>query len=224
MTKMNVLVVAAHPDDEVLGVGGAAALHAERGDRVTIAIMCEGVSVRYAQSRKDEVRAQSEAAAKILGAADLHLGDLPEQRLETLPISEVALHIERLIEKVQPTRIYTHFAGDINRDHRVLAEATLIAARPYAAPSVRDILMYETPSSTEWSSPQLPPVFQPTLFTEISSVLEKKLDAFSQYTAELRDYPHPRSLQALRERARYWGSLVNQAAVEPFAVARMVIR
>ena len=224
MPKLNVLIVAAHPDDEVLGVGGAAAVHAEQGDHVTLAIMCEGISARYAHSRKDEVRAQSEAAAKILGAADLHLGELPEQRLETLPISEVALHIEKLVEKVQPARIYTHFAGDINRDHRVLAEATLIAARPYAAPSVCDILMYETPSSTEWSSPQLPPVFQPTLFTDITSVLERKLEAMSRYTAEVREYPHPRSLQALRERARYWGSLVNVAAAEPFAVARMVVR
>ena len=127
---MNVLIVAAHPDDEVLGVGGAAAVHAQQGDRVTLAVLCEGESVRYSTARRNEVKRQSEAAATILGAAEVYLGELPDQRLDTLPISEVCGHVERLIGRLRPQRIYTHFAGDINRDHRVLAEAVLVAARP----------------------------------------------------------------------------------------------
>lgn len=219
---MKVLIVAAHPDDELLGVGGAVALHASRGDEVVLAIMCEGISVRYASERKEEVDRQARAAAAILGASAIHLDTLPDQRLDTLPVSEVAAPVERLISLHQPDRIYTHFAGDINRDHRILSEAVMIAARPYAAPSVKEILMFETPSSTEWSCPQLTASFQPNYFVDISSTLDKKLKAFACYTAELRDYPHPRSLRALEERSRYWGSGVNRPAAEAFVLCRSV--
>jgi len=219
---VRVLVIAAHPDDELLGVGGTVAMHARKGDEVVLAVMCEGVSVRYSPERHEEVRLQARKAAEILGAADLHLGDLPDQRLDTLAVSEVAAPVEDLVRKHSPDCIYTHFAGDINRDHRVLAEAVLIAARPYSAPSVREILMFETPSSTEWSSPQLAAPFQPNCYVDISPVLETKLAAFASYKAEIREYPHPRSFRALQERARYWGSLMNRPAAEAFVVSRVV--
>lgn len=212
--------MAAHPDDEILGVGGAAALHAGKGDEVILSVMCEGISVRYSQDRHEEVQAQSRKAAAILGVADVHLGGLPDQRLDTLPISQVAEHVERLIEKHSPEVIYTHFAGDLNADHRVLTEAVMVAARPYSAPCVKEILMFETPSSTEWSAPELTTQFRPNTYVDISSTLQRKLDAFACYTAEVREYPHPRSLRALEERARYWGSLMNRAAAEPFQIVR----
>ena len=137
-----------------------------------------------------------------------------------MPVSDVAQRVENLIAQFEPDTVYTHFGGDVNRDHRILAEAVLVAVRPYAAPCVRDVLMFETPSSTEWGSAELLPVFQPTVFEDISGTLEKKVAAFQCYTAELREYPHPRSPEALRERARYWGSLVNMRAAEPFVVVR----
>jgi LmbE family N-acetylglucosaminyl deacetylase len=217
---MTVLVVAAHPDDEILGIGGTAAVHAARGDKVILAVMCEGVSVRYAPERHEEVCAQIRRAGEILGAAEVHIGSLPDQRLDTMAVSEVAAPLEELVRQHRPETIYTHFAGDINRDHRVLTEALLVAARPWSAPWVREILMFETPSSTEWSVPELAPPFQPNTFVDISSVLTKKLEAFACYTAELREYPHPRSLRALEERARYWGSLMNMPAAEPFRLVR----
>jgi len=217
---MNVLVVAAHPDDELLGAGGTVARHAANGDLVKLAVMCEGVSLRYEPGWDAQVRKQACDAARILGVSDLVMGDLPDQRLETIPLQQVAVKVDQLIADFAPEVIYTHFAGDINRDHQVLAEAVLVAARPYSAPSVREILMFETPSSTEWSSPALTTPFQANVYVDVEDFLDKKIAAFNCYTAEVRPFPHPRSPEALRDRARYWGSLVNRKAAEAFVLAR----
>jgi LmbE family N-acetylglucosaminyl deacetylase len=217
---MNVLVVAAHPDDELLGVGGTVASHIAKGDRVKVAVMCEGVSSRYSPDRDTEIREQANDAARILGVTDLVLGDLPDQRLETVPLTAVAKKVEQLIAESLPETVYVHFGGDINRDHRILAEAVLVAARPYAAPSVKEILMFETPSSTEWASPTLTTPFQPTVFVDVSEFLERKIAAFSCYAAEVREYPHPRSPAAMADRARYWGSVANRRAAEAFVLVR----
>lgn len=267
---MNVLVVAAHPDDELLGVGGTIAAHILKGDRVKVAVMCEGISARYSPvgryevrnednddadvqdlasigvaaprarrgymdgkaatsriirrqyvpERLDEVKKETQQAARILGVTDLVFGELPDQRLETLILSDLAKTVERLVSDFEPELVYTHFGGDINRDHRVLAEAVLVAVRPYAAPTVREIMMFETPSSTEWGSSCLTISFQPNVFVDIDPFLERKIEAFSCYSAEVRPYPHPRSAKALADRAHYWGSLINRRAAEAFVLVR----
>jgi LmbE family N-acetylglucosaminyl deacetylase len=217
---MKVLVVAAHPDDEILGLGGTIAAHVDRGDSVQLAIMCGGGSVRYLPERSPVVREEAGKAAEILGVADLILRDLPDQRLDTIPISQVVGEIETLLRSFRPDTVYTHFCGDINRDHRVLAEGVMVATRPYAAPFVQEILMYETPSSTEWGLSQMSSAFQPNVYVDITKFLETKLRAFSCYSAEICAEPHPRSLPALRERAHYWGSIVNRQAAEPFVSVR----
>jgi len=217
---VNVLVVAAHPDDEILGVGGTIASHAAKGDRVRLAVMCEGVSSRYSAERDSEIRRQATEAARILGVTDIVLGNLPDQRLDTLPLGDVVKQVEQLMSNPSPEVIYTHFAGDINRDHRVLAEAVLVAARPYSVSSVKEILMFEAPSSTEWSSPSLTTPFQPNVYVDVNEFLERKIKAFSCYSAEVREFPHPRSPEALRDRARYWGSVINRRGAEAFVLVR----
>jgi LmbE family N-acetylglucosaminyl deacetylase len=148
------------------------------------------------------------------------LRDLPDQRLDTLSLTDIVREIDGVLAGLDPEIVYTHFGGDINRDHRILTEAVLVATRPYSAPSVREILMFETPSSTEWGSETLIPTFNPTVFVDVGPTLERKIEAFLHYTKEVRDFPHPRSAEALRDRARYWGSLVNRPAAEPFALVR----
>ena len=217
---MNVLVVAAHPDDELLGLGGTIASHTAKGDRVKVAVMCEGFSSRYNGDWDAEVRKQAKQAAQILGVTDLVLGDLPDQRLDTVPLCEVTKKVDQLIAESEPEVIYTHFGGDINHDHRKLTEAVLVAARPYSAPWVKEVLMFETPSSTEWGSPTLASPFQANVFVDVSKFLELKIKAFSCYSAEVRPSPHPRSLEALTDRARYWGSIINRPCAEAFLLVR----
>lgn len=217
---MNVLVVVAHPDDEILGVGGTIATHTDRGDSVTAVILCEGVSVRYGEERQEEVSRQSKQAASILGVSNLIIKQLPDQRLDTLPVSQVAAEVEEVVRSHQPEIVYTHFGGDLNRDHQIVAEAVLIATRPYAAPMVREVLMFESPSATEWGSSKLLPVFDPNVFVDISATIDRKIEAFLCYSAEVVDYPHPRSPDALRARAQHWGSQFNRPMAEAFALVR----
>jgi LmbE family N-acetylglucosaminyl deacetylase len=217
---MKVLVISAHPDDELLGVGGTAAAHAAKGDDVRLVILCEGISMRYSPERHAEVHRQAREAAKILGVAEVSIGDLPDQKLDTLPLTDLVATIEKHVQDWRSEVVYTHFGGDINRDHQLIAEASLVATRPYAAPFVREVLMFETPSSTEWGAPQILAPFHPNVFVDVSSTLDRKIEAFLRYTKEVRPFPHPRSPEALRDRARYWGSLVNMAAAEPFALVR----
>ncbi len=219
---MNVLIVGAHPDDELLGVGGAALVHSTRGDHVQAAILCEGVSIRYGQERDAEVAEEAERAAKILGLAKPVLVGLPEQRLDTLPLIDVIQKVEALVEQYRPEVVYTHFAGDMNRDHRVVSEAVLVATRPCSAPFVKEVLMFETPSSTEWGPACLLPVFQPAMFVDITPHLETKIAAFQCYSREVRESPHPRSPEGLRARAGYWGSTICRPAAEAFVVARAI--
>ena len=219
---MKVLVVSAHPDDEVLGPGGTILSHAARGDEVTVFLACCGTNLRYGREEADRLRATSEKVALMLGAKRILFGDLPDQGLDTLALTDVARRIEQTIASVDPVAVYTHFWGDINRDHRVLCEAVMVAARPYAAPGVKSLRCFETPSSTEWGPPAGLAPFHPQAYVDVSRYLPVKLDAFSLYTSEVRPWPHPRSREALEARARSWGSVVGVEAAEAFVVAREV--
>lgn len=217
---MNILVISAHPDDEVLGPGGTILKHASAGDEVSILLACCGTNLRYGREEADRLKATSEKVGELLGARRVLFGDLPDQGLDTLALTDVARRIEQTIAAVDPRTIYTHYWGDINRDHRVLCEAVAVAARPYAAPGVRSLACFETASSTEWGCPAGLPSFHPQRFVDISAHLARKLDAFSLYTSEMRPWPHPRSREALEARARAWGSVIGVEAAEAFVISR----
>ena len=217
---MTVLVVAAHPDDELLGCGGTLARHVLQGDEVHALVIAEGASSRYEDGMADSLMSAARDAAKHLGLASVEFGCFPDQRLDTVPILELTQHVEAVVSRLQPTTLYTHFPGDANADHGIVARAAWTACRPYAFPSLRRFAVYETPSSTEWGWPLGSPAFQPDHFVNITETLEQKLAAMSCYESELRPYPHPRSLQALGERAAYWGSQVGFRAAEAFRVLR----
>jgi LmbE family N-acetylglucosaminyl deacetylase len=219
---MNILVVAAHPDDELLGAGGTVRKHALAGDEVTLLIACEGVSMRYEDAHHQRVVGQAREAGEILGATNVLFGELPDQKLDTMARVEVFAKIEGVVQAVRPDVVYTHFGGDVNHDHRILFQAVQVATRPYSAPFVREVLAFETPSATEWGTPSVQGAFAPQVFVDISATLEEKIRAFCRYEREVRPSPHPRSPEALRARAATWGSVIGVAAAEPFMVVRAI--
>ena len=213
-----VLVIAAHPDDEVLGPGGTLIRHFKAGDTIRALIVCSAESIRYGEGEHDQP-GDSQRAAHYLGATTLGLG-FPDQRLDSGSNLELIQQLEAEIREFRPTTVYTHHWGDVNVDHVRIAEAVDVATRPFAAPWVRHLYAFHTPSSSEWTASLRDRAFTPTVFIDIAAELDRKLDAMRCYRSELRPYPHPRSLKSLRERAGLWGSVANLEAAEPLMLLR----
>jgi LmbE family N-acetylglucosaminyl deacetylase len=224
----SILVVAAHPDDEILGCGGTMARFARDGHEVRIAILAEGMSSRYAR-REDadpeqlqHLHARAQQAADRVGAKELVLCKLPDNRLDTVPLLDVVKLVEGLVMQFRPEVIYTHHPGDLNVDHGVVHRAVLTATRPVAGQCVKEIYSFEVPSSTEWAFQALQPVFRPNVFVDITDSLETKIEALACYDTEMRKFPHPRSTEALRAIAARWGSVAGLQAAEVFELVRSV--
>lgn len=214
--RSTVLVVAAHPDDEVLGLAGTLARHVAGGDDVHALVLCEGMSLRYPDAKEDLLAAEGRACAQVLGLASWTLIGLPDQRLDQLSLVEVAAPIERAVRDLSPQIVYVPWRGDINRDHVLTHDAALVAAR-CKVPSIQQVFAYETPSETEWGVPYN---FSPNHFVDISRFLDLKLQAVACYVSQTPAAPHPRSIDHLRLRARYWGQCMMMDAAEPFALLR----
>ena len=227
--KEKILVIAAHPDDEVLGCGGTIARHADAGDQVHILIMAEGATSRQLQRNRaqasEELSTLEEAAktaGKILGVAGVELLDLPDNRLDSLDRLDLIKQIENRICCNQPEVNYEHHAGDVNVDHRRLHEAVTTACRPTPGQLVRRILSYEVASSSEWQPPGSGPAFTPNWFVDISGQWDRKRAALLAYASEMRAWPHARSLKALEHQARWRGAQVGVEAAEAFFLLRQV--
>jgi LmbE family N-acetylglucosaminyl deacetylase len=212
------MVIAAHPDDEVLGPGGTLIRHFKSGDEIRALIVCSAQPIRYHEGEHEQP-ADSQRAAHYLGARTIGLG-FPDQRLDAGSNLELIQAVENAVREFQPAVVYTHHWADVNADHARIAEAVDVATRPFAAPWLARLYAFETPSSTEWTASSRNRPFQPNVFTNISNELDRKLDAMRCYRSELRPHPHPRSLRSLRERAGYWGSVANMPAAEPLMLLR----
>lgn len=215
-----VLVLAAHPDDEVLGMGGTIAVHAAAGASMRIVVVTDGSSTQYPDDAEIRSRKEQEAvrAAAELGVEDyLHL-DLPDMRLDTLPHVEVNAVVEGQVRDFRPDLVYTPHP-DVNRDHRVLFDSVAVATRPTPEQVVRRVLTYAPTSSTEWT-PALLNWFVPNWFVDVSATIERKVAAFAHYETERREYPHPRSERAIRSAAEFYGSSCGCAHAEPFVLVR----
>lgn len=225
---MSTLVLAAHPDDEVLGCGGTIARRVEEGEEVYIAILGEGITSRYDnrdeadQERLDELHATSKQVAELLGASELFMYNLPDNRFDTVPLLDVIKIIEGLIERVEPDTVFTQHGGDLNIDHTVVYRAALTATRPMADHPVKTVYSYEVASSTEWAFEKFEPSFQPNTFVDITDTLETKVQAMEMYEIEARPYPHPRAPESLRAIARNWGRTTGLHAAEAFELVRSV--
>jgi LmbE family N-acetylglucosaminyl deacetylase len=224
---VRVLVVAAHPDDEVLGCGATIARLVRDGHEVHIAILGQGITSRSSHpgdadpSLLATLQEDSREVAKLLGAREPRLYDLPDNRFDTVALLDVVKLVEELVEQIAPQAIYTHHAGDLNIDHRVAVQAVLAATRPVVGCPVKDVYACEVPSATEWSFGQLA-AFAPNVFVDISATIELKIRAMAMYASETRVFPHPRSEEALRANALRWGSTAGLDAAEPFQLIRSV--
>jgi LmbE family N-acetylglucosaminyl deacetylase len=223
---LSVLVVAAHPDDEVLGCGGTIARLADEGEDVFLAILGEGITSRYADRGEadpgliTELKGASGRVAELLGARDLFMYDLPDNRFDSVPLLDVVKIVEELVERLRPGVIYTHHAGDLNIDHPIVHRAVLTATRPISDP-VREIYSFEVASASEWAFGQFE-TFRPSVFVDISGTLERKVKAMELYESEARPFPHPRSPEALEALARQRGSVVGMRAAEAFELVRQL--
>ena len=226
----SVLVVAAHPDDEVLGCGGTIARHADAGDQVQVLIVAEGATSRQQQRDRiqagDELSALALAAQKagsILGAVGVELLDFPDNRLDSLDRLDLIKRLEESIERHRPQVVYVHHAGDVNVDHRRLHEAVVTACRPIPGHPVQRLLSFEVASSSEWQPPGSAPAFQPNWFVDISDQWQRKREALVAYASEMRPWPHARSLEALEHLARWRGAQVGVEAAEAFCLLRQLV-
>ncbi len=218
----NVLVVSAHPDDETLGAGGTIVRHVRQGDHVTVLILTDGVTSYHQMTEPQKAAARK--ACDIMGVERVHFADLPDQRLDSMPLLEVIRPISTMIEEVNPQVLYTHHRGDSNQDHRTAFAATLVAIRPFGGNPVTRVLCYEVASSTEWGPPFADWAFLPNVYLDISAVLEKKLEALAAYKdtyrSEIMPFPHPRSIEAARAYAQQRGITVGMHAAEAFVLVR----
>lgn len=220
---MKILIIAAHPDDEVLGCGATAARFAREGHTVVPVIVCENATVRYEPEMQNYLESCAQKSAEILGISEPVFLGMPDQKLDTYSSLEMAQTLEKVIKEHKPEIIFTHHGGDINKDHQVLFEATLVAVRPTPANGVRTVFTYETVSSTEWAAPGYYAKFSPNTFYDVSNTMELKLKAFSEYTSEVKEYPHPRSVEGLELKAKDWGSQVGMRAAEAFQLIRTLV-
>lgn len=221
----SVLVLAAHPDDEVLGCGGTIAKLANEGARIHVAILADGVFSRAGDQMDQQGdfhirRTAAKKACDILGVSSVSFGDFPDNRMDTVALLDITKRMEALIAEYQPDWVFTHHSGDVNIDHRRLHEAAVTACRPQYGHPVKTLLCFEVPSSTEWQLPGSAQVFAPNWFEDISHTLEHKLSALEVYAAELRNWPHPRSRQGVRHLAHWRGATIGVNAAEAFVLGR----
>lgn len=237
---MKILVVAAHPDDEVLGMGGTIKKLTKSGNDVKIVIMATGIlsrrSSNYQNSVKYDIddktvkkmneqivklRKDAVNASKIMGVKDIQFEEFPDNEMDTVSNLQITKKIEEILELYRPDVVYTHSQFDINVDHRALYFATITATRPKKNQSIKEVISFEVPSSTEW---YFPSSFSPNLFVDISQEIQFKLKALKTYKNELQKFPHPRSLEALTAISKRWGSVSGFRNAEAFYLVRKLQR
>jgi LmbE family N-acetylglucosaminyl deacetylase len=224
-----ILVVVAHPDDEVLGCGGTIAKMALQGYDVYTLIIGEGITSRDEKrdrskraSEIKELKRQLKNANKILGIKESFVFDFPDNRFDTVALLDIVKVIEKIKKQVAPNIIFTHHHGDLNIDHQITFRAAITACRPVKGGMVREIYSFEIPSSTEWNTSLSSTYFMPNYFVDISKTLKTKINALKQYKSEIRKFPHPRSPEAVEIIARKWGIQVGLEAAEAFINIRSI--
>jgi len=222
----NILVIAAHPDDEVLGCGGTMARLSKKGSLINILIVAEGITSRDRErdikKRSNDLlklRMDARSSAKVLGAKSINFLDYPDNRLDTVPLLDIVKNIELFIKKFKPDVVFTHSENDMNIDHSIVSRASLTACRPVPNLTVKKVYAFEVLSSTEYNPYS---TFQPNYFVNIEEVINKKINALQKYKSEMRASPHPRSIIASKNLASLRGSVVGLKYAEAFRLLREI--
>lgn len=231
MRKKNILIIAAHPDDEVLGLGGTILYHKKKGDHISVIFMSDGVTGRdfhyNRKKREDEIiqrKKMSQSAFEYYDGYHIDFFDLPNLRMDQEPILKLTKLIEKKIAFLKPSIIYTHCASDTNIDHVITHKAVVIACRPIPNFIVESIRAFEVPSSTEYSVETLGTQFLPNLYIDISIFKKEKMKLIKCYDYEMRAHPHPRSYRSLLAKDIYRGSSVGLKYAEAFIEIRKIIK
>ncbi|MFB0612644.1 PIG-L deacetylase family protein [Aurantiacibacter poecillastricola] len=219
-----VLVIAPHPDDEILGCGGTMARLLAAGHEVHVVVATTGRPPAFSAESVAKVQGEMKAAHAFLGVTQTHVIDLPAAALDTVPAATVNAEIGRIVDEVKPDTLFVPFYGDVHGDHQLVFTAALVAARPRHAHAPANILAYETLSETNWYAAPVTPAFVPTVYIDIAQTLETKLDAFRQFESQVRPFPEERSVEAIEALARFRGSTVYCEAAEAFVNVRQILR
>jgi len=216
-----ILVIAPHPDDEVLGCGGTIANHCQQGDAVYLCVVTKAYTPDWSKKFLKDRPKKVQRANKILGIKKTYFLDFPTVKLDTIPQKKLNEAILGIVKKVNPDVLFIPHRGDLNRDHRLIFEASLVATRP-GPHQVSRILSYESLSETEWGQPIAP--FLPNVYVDISKTLDKKIAAMKCNQEEIRPMPHPRSLEIIKSLAQKRGSEAGLLCAESFALIKETIR
>jgi len=217
-----VLVIAPHPDDEIIGCAGTMARHIKAGDTVYVLVVTRGIPALFPDALIQQVRGEMQTAHQLLGVKETRVMDFPAPMLDVTPGYELANAISGVIREFAPDTVYIPHRGDIHADHGKVHLAALIAARPINGCSVRRVLSYETLSETDWAPPTGENAFIPTVFVDITEFLPLKLEAMKCFTSQLKAYPNTRSLESLAALARVRGGTISVGSAEAFMLIRHI--
>lgn len=217
-----IMVIVAHPDDEVLGIGGTILKHVAKKDEVSALILGDGELSRGSATPTDVIKREKQAKeiSKKLGFKNLFLEKLPDNQFDSISLLSITKIVEKYIDKIKPDIIYMHHGGDLNIDHRITFQAVLTACRPQPGFFVKRILTFETPSSTEWSTEGIGKIFVPNFYNDISDFIDKKIEVLKIYKDEMKTFPHPRSYEGATILAKFRGMTVGYKYAEAFEIIR----
>ena len=219
---MKILVIAPHPDDEVLGAGGTIAKHAARGDEVYVAVVTKGRPPIFSAESVEKVRAECEEADSLLGVKKTIFMDFPAAMIETVLRYELNDAFIKLVQDIAPQEVYIPHRGDMQLDHKMVVDAAMVALRPKYKHVPQRILAYETLSETGWDIPNSTNEFIPNVYNDISEFLDKKLEAMSIFSTQLAGFPNARSIESIKALAIYRGTTVSLNAAEAFELIREI--
>lgn len=216
---MKILIFAPHNDDEVLGAGGTLSKFANQGNDVFVCEVTSGENKVIV----DKIKSEALKAHAIIGVKQTFFLDLPVVAINQVPVSEINEKMLEIVKIVDPEIAFIPHKGDIHTDHVEVAKSAMVALRPVSAPNLKTIYAYETLSETEWNIPSVENVFIPNVWSDISNYLDIKLQAMNCYQTQIKEFPHPRSLEAIEALAKYRGSNICVKYAESFMLIRSLL-